>query len=88
LRGRLLLLLRLLAADHPGLAVALAVGSPGRERAGEVVVVQAAALATSELLERGARHRPGEMVVVEAPAQHRERKRERKRGERETRRDK
>jgi hypothetical protein len=79
------LLLHLFVARHPGLAVVLAVGSSGRERAGEVVslpvIVQAAC--TGVLLEREARHGPGEMIVVEPSAHHRERERVGERSERE-----
>jgi hypothetical protein len=74
------LLLRLFVARHPGLAFVLAVGSPSRERAGEVVgvpvVVQHACAGV--LLEWEARHGPGKMIVAEAPAQHREREGERR----------
>jgi hypothetical protein len=78
------LLLRLFVARHPGLALVLAVGSSGRERAGEVVgvlVVQQAS--TGVLLEREARHGPGEMIAVEPPAHHREREGGREKRERE-----
>jgi hypothetical protein len=51
-----------------------------------VLVVQRK-ITISELLEREARHRPGEMIVVEAPAQHRERKGEKREGKK-SRRDK
>jgi hypothetical protein len=64
-----------LVARHTGLAVALAVGSPSRERAGEMVgvlaVVQAAPKSTGILLDWETRHGPGEPIVVEGQGRER-----------------
>ena len=60
-----------LVARHTGLAVALAVGSTSRERAGEAVGerVEVQAAVASVLLERKTRYGPSELIGVEVPAQ-------------------
>jgi hypothetical protein len=67
---RVRFLLRLVAC-HTELAVALAVGSTSRERAGESVGARVGvqAAVAGVLLERKTRYSPGEMIGVEVPAQ-------------------